>query len=215
MRAAVLGAPVPERLDMYRRCIKGQLAQHQVLRHPGLADEMTWHDAEQIGVRNHPPGGEELVHRQYHSALAVQRGQGLVDEAPGTARKAHQQVARVAIAVHRQAPAGQWVLATHDADVLAAVQALVRKRDGFAGLLAGGHVRQGGREVADGHVGGRCLQQSARVARGQRHHTQRNAGRIGFRQLDQTGDQGGCGSVGHGQNEGGGGARGLEVAGRQ
>ena len=87
-------ALVPEQLDMNDRQIKRQWSHHQLRDDAGRGDEMPGHDREQIGLRDHLAGREELIEREHHPPAATERRQRLVDETEGAARKADQQMPR-------------------------------------------------------------------------------------------------------------------------
>ena len=81
MAAALLAAPVPHRVHMHRRHLKGQRAQHHLIGKACDLHKMPWQHRQQIGIGHHASGREELVDRQHDEAFPAQRGQRLVDKA--------------------------------------------------------------------------------------------------------------------------------------
>ena len=117
-----------------------------------------------------------------------------------------------AIAVQRERPSRQGMVAAHHADVVAVIQPLVRKRHRLADLRAGRQVGQDGGKVANGEIGRAFFQQTARVACGQRHHAHRDPGRVTVHHRYQGWHEFGCGGVCHRQNKRGVGLRSGEIA---
>ena len=118
-------------------------------------------------------------------------------------------------AVERQRHARQRVALAHHADVFAVVDARALVGDQVARLRACRQVGHHGGKVAHGQVGGLVVQQLARVARGQRHHAQRDAWRLAFEDLHQWRYQHGTRRICHCQHEGGVGCRRVEIARRE
>ena len=195
--------------------VEGQAALHQGVGNPGHRHKMARQHGEHVRTRDHAAGGEELVHREHHAPAPPERGQRLVDEAEGPARKAHQHVARLAVGIQREGRIGQRVALAHHAHVLAVVEAPALERHHAPRLFARREVGQHGGEVAHGHVRCLFLQQAARVARGQRYHAHCDAGCLALQYLHQAGHQGRTRGIGHGQHEGGFGRGRVEAAGRQ
>ena len=124
-------------------------------------------------------------------------------------------MARGAEFVKRERAANQWVAGAHHAHILAVIQALVGKGDGFIALCAHHQVGQHGWKMTHCQVGLALIQQAARVARAQRQHTHGHAGSLALHDVDEPRHQlGGC-RISHGQHEGRGGCSGLKTAGAE
>ena len=152
MGTVTVNPVVPERVDLDWRHWKRQFSQYQLIRDAGDADKMARQDCQQVGVGHHFAGGKKLIDRDYHAPLTSYLCQSVVNKAKRAPGKTDQQVARAAIAVQRQCSAGQWVVTPHDADVVAAVHALVGVRYRRTRLCARRQIGEGGGEVANGQI---------------------------------------------------------------
>ena len=123
-------------------------------------------------------------------------------------------MARRAIAVEGEGALGQRVVTAHDANVFTAVEPLLRERHRLTGLRPRRQVGEHGGKVANRQIDRFQVEQAARVARGERHHPDRDARRIAVHDLNQARHQLGSGGVRHGQHKGGGGLFRDKVAGR-
>ena len=151
-------------------------------------------------VDDHATGGEELVDRQHDAPLQA------APPAPRrrsrrAAREADQQVARGAEVLQRQRPGRQRAVAPHHDHVAPLVEALVQEAWRALLQVAGGQLGQHAGEIADREIDLALFEQRTRIARRQRQHAQRDAGRLVRQDIDQPWRQLGRGRVGHREHE--------------
>ena len=197
---------------MHRGQHHRQLAHDQFVAVAGGRQEVLGQHGQQVGLRHHAPGGEELVDGEHDAPLTAQPGQREVDIAVRPPREAHQQVVRRAEVVQRECPPGQRMALAHDADVARVVQARVAQRALVAQHQQLPHDLG---KVAHGEIGRAVLEQAAWVARGQRQHAQVDGGGFALDAAHQRRRQHRRGGIGHGDAQLHGITPGVEVARRK
>ena len=114
-------------------------------------------------------------------------------------------MARGAIAVQGERPAGQRVVAAHHTHIVAAEEALVVEGHCLARLGARGQVGKDHRKEANRHMGCALVQQAPGIARGQGNDANGDTGRIPVQRPDEAGYEFGSRGIRHGQHKADGG----------
>ena len=201
---------MPEHVDVHYRQIEGQLLGRQQRGHADRLQEVARYDRDQVGIGHHPAHRVKLVDRQCDASGAAQIGQRVVGRTVRPPGKADQRVQRLAVAVHGQLAICQRMVLAHDADVFAAVEALVPDRRGRA--LFPAQLRNDAGKGTDRQLDFTLQQHRPRVARGKRDHAQVDQWCLGLDAAYERRQQQRCGGIGHRQPKRGLQCRDVEIA---